>query len=449
MTAPAQPQLAPTARRSRVRSAGGYLVLVLAGALLLLSSFAVWVDRVALDTDVFVETSTDLIEDDEIRRAVAQRAVDELYASVDVEAAIEDRLPNDVDSLAGLSAAGLRQVAPEILNRALGQPALQRLWRATVEQTHEELVDVLEGGGSTVSTEGGVVTLDLRALMLETADRIGIRSQVEDQVSEDAGRIELLRSDELDTAQDGVQLLETLAWLLPLITLAAFGLALWLASDRRVAVRGIGITVLVVGILGLVAASVTGSYLVGELVNESDVRPAADTAWATFTDLLRAAFGWMIALGVLFVAASWLAGSGQRARAIRRVLAPAVAVRPWAYAGLAVLLLILLVVVPVDNFRLLVVVCLAALGAAWIEVTRAQTRREFPGTSGSAILDDARTRISSSWQTLRSLPELRTLRSTSSGDLTARLATLADLHARGELTDEEYAAAKSRVLAGE
>ncbi len=190
------------------------------------------------------------------------------------------------------------------------------------------------------------MTLDLRALMLETADRIGIRSQVENQVSQDAGRIELLRSDELDTAQDGVQLLETLAWLLPLLTLAAFGLALWLAIDRRVAVRGIGITMLVVGILGLVATSLAGSYLVGELVNESDVRPAADNAWGTFTDLLRAAFGWMIAFGVLFVAASWLAGSGRRALALRRVLAPAVAVRPWAYAGLAVVLLIVLVVVP-------------------------------------------------------------------------------------------------------
>ena len=33
-------------------------------------------------------------------------------------------------------------------------------------------------------------------------------------------------------------------------------------------------------------------------------------------------------------------------------------------------------------------------------------------------------------------------------DLTSRLASLADLHARGELTDEEYASAKAQVLAG-
>ena len=34
-------------------------------------------------------------------------------------------------------------------------------------------------------------------------------------------------------------------------------------------------------------------------------------------------------------------------------------------------------------------------------------------------------------------------------DVSARLASLADLHTRGALTDEEYASAKARVLAGD
>jgi hypothetical protein len=34
-------------------------------------------------------------------------------------------------------------------------------------------------------------------------------------------------------------------------------------------------------------------------------------------------------------------------------------------------------------------------------------------------------------------------------DVASRLSSLAELHTRGELTDEEYAAAKARVLAGE
>ena len=100
---------------------------------------------------------------------------------------------------------------------------------------------MLEGGGDRVSTDEGEVTLDLRAIILEAADRIGIGDQVVDRIPDDAGQIVVLRSDELDTAQNAFQLLKTLAWVLPLLTLAAFGLAVWLARDRRRAVRGIGV----------------------------------------------------------------------------------------------------------------------------------------------------------------------------------------------------------------
>ena len=47
------------------------------------------------------------------------------------------------------------------------------------------------------------------------------------------------------------------------------------------------------------------------------------------------------------------------------------------------------------------------------------------------------------------LPLRSLLRPRPSGDIAARLATLADLHARGVLTDEEFASAKARTLAGD
>ena len=95
---------------------------------------------------------------------------------------------------------------------------------------------------------------------------------------------------------------------------------------------------------------------------------------------------------------------------------------------------------------------LVALGALWIEVTRRQTAHEFPDASGTAVLDEAKTRLSSWWDGART--ERRRRRGPqrappAAADLTSTLANLADLHARGELTDEEYSAAKARVLAGE
>jgi hypothetical protein len=435
-----------TPRQGRGRSIAVWAVLVVAGLLLLLSSFAIWIDRVALDTSVFTDTSSSLLENEAIRSAVATRAVDELYANVDVEAAIEERLPTDVKSLSGPASAALRQGAYEIVDRALERPALQTLFAISVEESHRALVEVLEGGGPRVSTEEGEVTLDLRAIIREAAERMGIGEQVADRLPADAGRIVLLRSDQLDTAQNVFQLLKTLAWVLPLLTLVAFGFAVWLARERRKAVRGVGIVLAVVGVVGLVASRLTENYLVDSLVAHKDDRRAASGAWDILTDLMRGSFRLLIVVGVLFVVASWLAGPGRRALATRGWVAPVLRDRVWAYVGLAIVALVLLLTGQVTDFaRFLFVALVVALGATWIELTRRQTLREFPTRDGPALIADARSRLSTWWEARGAAPAQAPAPAT---DVTASLATLADLHARGELTDAEYASAKAQVLGG-
>jgi Short C-terminal domain len=438
---------APAQKQSRGRGAAVWVLLVVAGLLLLLSSFAVWVNRVALNTSEFADTSSSLLDDPAIRSAVANRAVDELFANVDVQTEVENQLPSGYKGLSGPATAGLRQASYQIVDRALQQPRLQTLFKTTVEETHRTLVQVLEGGGERVTTTNGEVTLDLHTIIQEAADRIGIGKQVADRLPADAGRIVILRSDELGTAQNVFELLKTLAWLLPLLTLAAFGLAVWLARDRRRAVRGVGATLGVVGLVGLLAAKLTRNYVVGALVASHDDRKAADNAWNILTDLMRGSFRLMIVVGILFLIAAWLAGPGRRALTVRRGLAPVLENRAWAYIALALVVLLLLFTSEVSDFvRFLVVVLLAALGATWIELTRRQTLMEFPDAGDSTVVADTRARMAGWWESLRSPGGTTTA---SSIDVTGRLASLADLHAKGELTDEEYASAKARVLAGE
>ena len=101
---------------------------------------------------------------------------------------------------------------------------------------------------------------------------------------------------------------------------------------------------------------------------------------------------------------------------------------------------------------------LVALGATWIELTRRQTLREFPDAQGTAFFADTWERVSSWWEEQRAAasasrhaspaPPRRSACGTAT-DVASRLAALAELHAKGELTDEEYASAKARVLAGD
>ena len=441
----------PSRGQSRGRSAAIWIVLVIAGLLLLLSSFAVWINRVALNTGVFTDTSSSLLDNDQIRQAVANRAVDELFANVDVQAEVQAQLPSDYKGLSGPAAAGLRQASYQIVDRALEQPAFQDLFRVAVEESHTTLVQVLEGGGDRVSTNEGEVTLNLRAIILEAADRIGIGDQIADKIPGDAGQIVVLRSDQLDTAQNVFQLLKTLAWVLPILTLLAFGLAVWLARDRRRAVRGIGATLVVVGLVGLVAAKLTRNYVVDALVARRDDRQAASDAWDILTELMRGSFRLMVVVGLLFLVAAWLAGRGRRALTARGWLAPALYNRVWAYVVLVVLGLVLLFTAEVaDVTRFLVVALLVALGAAWIELTRRQTRSEFPDAPNTTFVADTWARLSTWWEEQRSTAAARPSAAVEQPtDVSTRLASLADLHTNGHLTDEEYAAAKAKVLAGE
>jgi hypothetical protein len=159
----------------------------------------------------------------------------------------------------------------------------------------------------------------------------------------------------------------------------------------------------------------------------------------------------MIVVGILFLIAAWLAGPGPRALGTRRWLAPALQNRVWGYVVLAVVMLFMLLNTAVLDFaRFLVLLLLAALGAAWIELMRRQTLVEFPDAGDSTFIADTRARVSGWWESRRSAqPSAPTAAAPAAAiDVTARLASLAELHAQGHLTDEEYASAKAQVLGG-
>ena len=58
-----------------------WALIVLAALVLLVSSLTVWVKRQALDSDAWADASASLLDDPEIRSAVAVFLVDQLYTN--------------------------------------------------------------------------------------------------------------------------------------------------------------------------------------------------------------------------------------------------------------------------------------------------------------------------------------------------------------------------------
>ena len=454
----AEPDETPPAPRRRHR--GAVYALLAAGTItLFLSIAAIWISRQALETDSWTDTSSQLLEDEEIRAALSAYLVDQLYTQVDVPAQLREALPPRAAPLAGPAAGALRDVAERGADEALGRPRVQALWEDANRAAHEQLLVLLEGGGERLSTEGGVVALNLDTILRDLAERTGIGARAVDRIPPDAAQIEVLRSDQLELAQDVADLLKPLAAVLVLLALAFFGGAIALSGDRRrETLRAAGFCFIFAGAFALLARSLAGNAMVDALATTEAVRPATESVWEIGTSLLSEVAAATILYGVVFVFAAWLAGQTRAAVGTRRALAPYLREPAYAWAGIAAIALLVVWWEPTPGTRrLLPALLLLGLLIAGVLVLRRQTAREFPDAPephpGQSIRDGfARLRASARRPHAAGAGpnggngELSTS-SSERRDALVALEHLATLHDRGALTDEEFADQKRELLA--
>jgi hypothetical protein len=377
---------------SRARHRTAIALIVVASLLAFLALPALWLDRQALNTDNWTETSSELLENEAIRAQIANYLVDQVYANVDVQGEIASALPPRAKPLAGLAAGGLQQVADDGVKNLLGRPVPQQAWEAANRRAHTLLLRVIDGGGDVVSTTGGAVTLDLKALLDQTADRFGVGGRIADRLPPDAGQIVILESDQLELAQDLANVLEAAGVVLVALALLLFAIAIAIARDwRREALRACGFGLIAAGAAALVARSVAGGYVVDSLATTESVRPAVEATWTIGTSLLVQAATATVGYGVVVVLVAWLAGPTRLATSVRRLKAPFLREPRYAWGGLAAIVLLLIAWGPTPATRsplpMLFLIALLALG---VEALRRQTAREFPNVTIDDSVDSMR-----------------------------------------------------------
>jgi hypothetical protein len=355
-------------------------LIALAGVVGFLAVFAVWAERQALETDTWTETSTELLEDEDIQTAVGGFLVEELYANVDVEALLAQRLPPQASALAGPAAGALRELANRAAVEALARPRVQELWEEANRTAHERLIAFVEGDSEALTKSDGAVTLDLGTLLTNLSERTGIGGRLTENLPEDAAQIVILRQDQIGTGKDVVNLLRGLAIVLTILALGLFAIALYLARGwRREALRAVGFAFIAVGIAVLLARGATGNYLTEELASTASLEPPIESTWSIGTSLLADSGGGMLFYGIVIILGAWLAAPTGVGREVRRELTPVLMGRGTAYAALAVLLLLLFWWSPTPGFdRLPTSILLIVLMVIGLEALRRQAIRDFP-----------------------------------------------------------------------
>jgi hypothetical protein len=355
-------------------------LLLVATLIAFLAVFSIWVNRQALNTDNWVDTSGKLLRNDEIRAQLSNYLADELFASVDVQAELEKTFPPRLAPLAGPAAGALHQLAPQIAERALATSQAESLWADANRAAHETLLKILGDEGSTVSTANGEVTLDLSSLVSESGGQLGIAGKLASKLPPDAGKLTILKSDQLSMAQDASSLVRHLPIVLTLLALFLYGLAVYMAGPRRrQALRSVGFSFIVAGVLSLLLRRIGEGSVTDALARTDAVKPAVEAVWDIGTSLLVTVAVSAITFGILVVIAAWIAGPTRIARRLREEAAPYLRERGTTYGAVALVFLALVLWAPVVAFQKPIgMALLAVLMVLGTEALRRQTAAEFP-----------------------------------------------------------------------
>jgi hypothetical protein len=353
----------------------GIAALLAVGTLIWIGfGLGVWAERQVLDTDEWVDTSGDLLENESVRTALGLFIVDRLFDSEEVQARIEEVLPPRLDPLAGPAAAGLKEVARRNAPRLLGSAVALNAWREANEAAHGRLIALVEG------ESGGNLTLELGTLFEQVAEGTGLPPESVDRLPPEVASLQIASGDDLQTAQDALDLFETLVWVLVVLAVAFFAGAVALSRDRRRTLVSVGGCLMFAGLAVLAVRRLAGEAVVEALADAPNAMGAADDAWDISTSLLVDVAQGSVLLGLFIVTGAWLASAGRRATAFRRVSAYAMRERVGLVrAGLGVAILLLVIWGPVpwtQRFWTIVVFTVAAF--AWLEWIRRRTLEEFP-----------------------------------------------------------------------
>ena len=171
--APTKPAEKPAETKHRHRKLVWALV-VLASVVLLVSMIANWVQTEVLSSNQLANQTDKILKNKDVQEQLSIFAVDQLYADVDVQAQIQQKLPPPAQPLAAPITAATRQLATNVAQTALASPQVQALVSNAVGRAQQQFIDLVENKGRFVSSEGGVVTFQYGSVVADLATRLGV-----------------------------------------------------------------------------------------------------------------------------------------------------------------------------------------------------------------------------------------------------------------------------------
>jgi hypothetical protein len=319
--AEAQARAGRRAGRRRVSWHGpvSALLITLACVLAPVSVLGVWTANQVSNTSRYVQTVSPLINAPAVRGALTDKITTAVTTKLNVQGvAIQaakqlsakgfPRLGGLLSSFSGSIAGAVNGFIHSTVAKIVASPAVRRLWVQGNTLAHAQMVKALSGQSSSVTVSNGKVTVGLGPIIDQVKHNLAARGlTLVNKLPPINPTISLFSAKYLVQAQTLYRLLNTLRWLLPILTLLLFAAGIYVARSHRRALIGSGLGLAgAMLLLGLGLALGRSIYL-----NKIPASIPADAAAVVFDTLVRfikQGLRVLLVLGLVVAVAAFFAG---------------------------------------------------------------------------------------------------------------------------------------------
>lgn len=300
------------------------VLLVIGFILVPLSAIAIWSHNQLTNTDRYVSTVSPLAGNKDIQQTLATAVVNALFDNVDVPKQIEDALPKRAKFLGEPIANGMRTYANDVAEKLLASDQFQTLWDAINRRAHDQLVALLTDDPSkahgAVSIKDGQVTLDLSSVVKQVQGKLvdaGLTFLENVDVPPVSRTVAIINTEGLAEARSYLGILDTLAWVLPVLGILALVASALLVPNRRRGTIRAALVLVAACVLTLVLLAIGRSLYLDAATTP---KVSEGTAAAVFDILVRNLRYGVIVLGligVIIALVAYFAGPSAPAKATR------------------------------------------------------------------------------------------------------------------------------------
>ncbi len=198
----------------------------------------------------------------------------------------------------------------------MASPQFAAAWNRALTRAHEQLVAVLSGDTQSIVVQGGTVCLDLAPFVDAAKQRLAAEGLTAVNVIPEAHpTIALVAADQLVRAQSAYAL-DSLATVLPWITLLVLAVGIYLARVRMRALVAAGLGVALALVLLAAGLLVARGLLVAAVPPAG--APAAAASFDIIVGSLRTSGRVVLVLALVVALGAFLAGSSPTAVGVRR-----------------------------------------------------------------------------------------------------------------------------------